>query len=109
MDHERSKRDMKTWQEAAWSSAFGPRTNLVLASKESLADDAISERGAEFARTTHSRLRQVSSRHEEILENLDGTDKEAAGTKGKHRIDDDADGGEDGTVLEEECDIPVNT
>ena len=41
-----------------------------------------SEQGAAFARTVRSRLNQVLSKHDEILENLDRTDKFTARTKG---------------------------
>ena len=60
LGHESSKRD-------------GPTPKLIIASKideVSLTEEAISEEGADLARTIHSRLRQVSSRHGEILEIL---------------------------------------
>ena len=52
---------------------------MLSAAKKSMVGDAISEQGAVFAGTIGSRLRQVSSRHDVFLENLDRTDKPTAG------------------------------
>ena len=49
---------------------------------KSAAEETSSKQGAVFAKTIDSRLRQISTRHEGILENFDRTGKLAAGTKG---------------------------
>ena len=62
-----SKRDMKTWQQCHmvfrryW---FG----LPRKTQRPFADETLSEHDPEFARTTDSRSRQISSSHDEILE-----------------------------------------
>ena len=48
---------------------------------KSMVGETISEQGAVFIRTIDARLRQKSSRHEEILKNLDRTDKLKSGKK----------------------------
>ena len=50
--------------------------------------------------TIGSRLKQLSSRHEDILENLDRTDKLAAEKRGEPRVDDEESSGEHGPKTE---------
>ena len=57
---------------------------MTLASRKdekSMSDETINEQGAVFARTLDFRLRQISPRHNKILENVDRTDKLADGKR----------------------------
>ena len=63
---------------------------------------ATSAQETDLARTMHSRLRHIASRHDEILEDLDRTVKLAAGKHGGLGLDDEENVGEHGTGLEQE-------
>ena len=83
--YENDEQERKTLHNETCSCAEGPNNKLIPAAKKgvkSMVGETISEQGAVFVRTIDARLRQKSSRHEEILQNLDRTDKLKSGKKG---------------------------
>ena len=86
-DHESGQQDTKKWHNETWSVAEDPKEKLISAAKKDdkpVAEETIRKQGAVFAKTTHSRLRQISSRHDE---NLDRTDNLTTGTGKKGSLE----------------------
>ena len=69
----------------------------------------VSEQGAERSRTIHSRVKQISFKHDEGQKNLDRSDKPTARKEGEPRVNDQERDGEHGAGLKQNCEIPGNT